>query len=78
LTAFAFAPGVLNTGIPSSEHSSTGILFTPAPALAIALRLLPKSSFLSLWLLKMIASGSERPSDTSNFFLGEYLSLSQQ
>ena len=35
-TEFALAPGVLNTTIPSSEHLSTGILLTPAPALAIA------------------------------------------
>ena len=39
LTAFEFAPGVLNTTIPCSAHFSTGILFTPAPALAIASRL---------------------------------------
>ena len=38
LTAFAFAPGVLNTTIPSSLHLSKGILLTPAPARAIALR----------------------------------------
>ena len=38
LTAFAFAPGVLNTTIPLSVYSSTGILFTPAPALAKATR----------------------------------------
>ena len=37
LTAFALAPGVLKTGIPIFEHSSTGILLTPAPALTIAL-----------------------------------------
>ena len=37
-TAFALAPGVLKTTIPLSVHKSTGILFTPAPALEIALR----------------------------------------
>ena len=36
LTAFELAPGVLNTQIPSSAQRSTGILLTPAPALAIA------------------------------------------
>ena len=36
LTAFAFPPGVLNTAMPSSVHLSIGILFTPAPTLAIA------------------------------------------
>ena len=34
LTAFAFAPGVLNTTTPSSANLSNGILLTPAPALA--------------------------------------------
>ncbi|MBQ7266938.1 MAG: hypothetical protein IJR11_01075, partial [Synergistaceae bacterium] len=37
LTLLAFAPGVLKTTIPCSEHFSIGILLTPAPALAIAL-----------------------------------------
>ena len=37
-TAFAFAPGVLKTTTPFSEHSSTGTLLYPAPALATALR----------------------------------------
>lgn len=31
LTALAFAPGVLKTGIPSSVILGTGMLFTPAP-----------------------------------------------
>ena len=43
LTPFALAPGVLNTTIPSSAHFTRGILLTPAPALAIHLRLLPSS-----------------------------------
>ena len=38
-TAFEFAPGVLNTTIPFCERSFTGMLFTPAPALAIAFTL---------------------------------------
>ena len=37
-TPFAFAPGVLNTTIPFSAHFSRGILLTPAPALATAVR----------------------------------------
>ena len=56
-TAFAFAPGVLNTTIPFSVHESTGILFTPAPALDIALRLSERCSELSLVLLTNIPSG---------------------
>lgn len=43
-TALAFAPGVLNTTIPFSVHRSTGILFTPAPALAIAFKSFENSS----------------------------------
>ena len=39
LTAFAFAPGVLNTTIPFSAHLSSGMLLTPAPALATASKL---------------------------------------
>ena len=42
-TAFAFAPGALNTTIPFFVHSSTGMLFTPAPALAMHLKLSSKS-----------------------------------
>jgi hypothetical protein len=32
----AFAPGALNTGMPRRLISSTGMLFTPAPARPIA------------------------------------------
>ena len=42
-TALALAPGVLNTTMPASEQRSTGILFTPAPARAMAQRLAGKS-----------------------------------
>ena len=35
-TALALAPGVLKTGIPRSLQTSSGMLFTPAPARAIA------------------------------------------
>ena len=45
LTAFALAPGVLNTTIPLSVASFTGILFVPAPALPIHFKDLLKSSF---------------------------------
>ena len=43
LTALAFAPGVLKTTTPKSVAFSIGTLFTPAPALAIADKLLPNS-----------------------------------
>ena len=36
LTALALAPGVLKTIIPLSAQASTGMLFTPTPALAMA------------------------------------------
>ena len=36
LTAFAFAPGVLNTATPFAVKAETGILFVPAPARATA------------------------------------------
>ena len=35
-TALAFEPGVLNTGMPSSVSSSTGMLLVPAPHRAMA------------------------------------------
>jgi hypothetical protein len=38
-TAFAFAPGALNTGTPRWLIASTGMLLVPAPARAIALTL---------------------------------------
>ena len=50
-TAFAFAPGVLKTTIPFSAHFSSGILLTPAPALAIASRLSGNSISCISWLL---------------------------
>ena len=56
-TAFAFAPGVLNTTMPCSAHLSTGILFTPAPARAMASRLLPNSISCIAAERTMIASG---------------------
>ena len=38
-TALALAPGVLNTTMPFWAQSATGMLLTPAPALAMASRL---------------------------------------
>ena len=42
-TALALAPGVLNTTMPFSVQASTGMLFTPAPARAMASRFSPSS-----------------------------------
>ena len=57
LTALAFAPGVLNTTIPVSLHLSTGMLFTPAPARAMARRLAGNGISFILKLRTSIASG---------------------
>ena len=40
LTALALAPGVLKTTTPASVQAGMGMLFVPAPALAIAFKLL--------------------------------------
>mmetsp|Transcript_18892 Transcript_18892/g.53700 ORF Transcript_18892/g.53700 Transcript_18892/m.53700 type:complete len:211 (+) Transcript_18892:759-1391(+) len=48
LTALALAPGVLNTGIPNSVMRATGMLFVPAPHLAMARTDVPTSSSFSL------------------------------
>ena len=42
-TALALAPGVLNTTMPSSAQRSVGMLFTPAPARAMARRPSPNA-----------------------------------
>ena len=56
-TAFAFAPGVLKTGMPRSVQTATGILFTPAPALAIARTVSGNLSAPMVALRTKIASG---------------------
>src|SRR5256885_10933960 len=43
LTAFAFAPGALNTGTPRFGNAATGMLFPPAPARPTDLREGPNS-----------------------------------
>ncbi len=58
LTALALAPGVLKTTIPSSEARSIGMLFTPAPARAIASKLSLKVKSWIFLLLNKIASAS--------------------
>ena len=66
-TPFAFAPGVLNTTIPSSAQRSTGILFTPAPALPIALSDGEKVMSCIFAERTRIASGSATSSPTVYF-----------
>ena len=58
LTALAFAPGVLKTTMPSSVHLSRGILFVPAPALAMALRFFENSILCISALLTSMPSAS--------------------
>ena len=59
LTPFAFAPGVLNTTIPWSAHLSSGMLLTPAPALATASSSGSNSiSCIFALLTKMISAAS--------------------
>ena len=58
LTALALAPGVLKTTIPFSAQRSRGMLFTPAPALAMARRLSENSISCISWLLTSIPSAS--------------------
>mmetsp|Transcript_10020 Transcript_10020/g.18057 ORF Transcript_10020/g.18057 Transcript_10020/m.18057 type:complete len:200 (-) Transcript_10020:101-700(-) len=54
-TALAFAPGVLNTGMPSSVMRSTGMLFTPAPQRAMQRTVGGTSDSCSLWERSMMA-----------------------
>ena len=63
-TAFALAPGVLNTTIPSCTHLSTGILLVPAPARAIASRFLLNSISCIAAERTRIASGFSTSSPT--------------
>ena len=72
-TAFALAPGVLNTTIPLSVHLSTGILLTPTPALATAFNLGGNSILFILKLLIKIASGFVISEATSYFSVGNSL-----
>ena len=60
LTPLALAPGVLKTTIPLSAHLSSGMLLTPAPALATAKRLSDKSNSCIDALLTRTASASAK------------------
>ena len=64
-TPLALAPGVLNTTIPCSAHFSNGILFTPAPALAIAFNEAGSSKSCMAALLTRTASASAKLSTVS-------------
>ena len=73
-TALALAPGVLNTTMPCSLQRSNGMLFTPAPARAIASRLSLKVVFKRSALRTRIPSGASASTETSNWFLGSFAS----
>ena len=69
-TALALAPGVLKTTMPFSAHASTGILFTPTPARAIASSSSENSIDFMSWLRTTI------PHASSIFSTSSYLSVS--
>ena len=68
-TAFAFAPGVLNTAMPRDVKSATGMLFVPAPARATALTLL---------LIFILCISAERTIIASGFGISEAISYSSR
>jgi hypothetical protein len=57
-TALALAPGALKTGTPRRVSSSTGMLFTPAPARATAFTVAGMSAACRTCERSRIASGS--------------------
>jgi hypothetical protein len=57
LTAFAFAPGVLNTGTPRCDSLGIGMLLVPAPARPTARTLKGMSSSCMSAERSRIASG---------------------
>ena len=73
-TALALAPGVLNTTMPCSLQRSSGMLFTPAPARAMASRLSLKVVFKRSALRTRMPSGASASTETSNWFLGSFAS----
>src|SRR5690349_11040634 len=64
-TAFAFAPGALNTGTPRFESAATGTLFVPAPARPTAFTLFGIVIACMSAERTMIASGSALSDDTA-------------
>jgi hypothetical protein len=64
-TAFAFAPGVLNTGMPRLLSLATGMLFVPAPARPTQSTLSGTAMSCILNERNRIASGSEIPEASS-------------
>ena len=70
LTALAFAPGELNTGIPRSVMRSTGMLFVPAPQRAMARTEVSTSSSCSPWLRSIMACGSAESGSTRYISFG--------
>ncbi|CDC83945.1 uncharacterized protein BN746_02745 [Erysipelotrichaceae bacterium CAG:64] len=64
-TALALAPGVLKTTIPCSLQRSSGMLFTPAPALAMHFRSAGNSTSCSFALRTIMASYVSKSSENS-------------
>eukprot|EP00955_Chlamydomonas_euryale_P063332 358636-Chlamydomonas_euryale.AAC.4 len=65
LTALALAPGVLNTGMPSSVMRATGMLLVPAPQRTMHLTDGATSDSCSLCERSRIAAGSLGSCDLS-------------
>ena len=70
LTELALAPGVLNTGMPSSVIFATLQLLVPAPQRAMARHSSGTSASCSLWLRSRMACVVSAPS-SSTTYLGE-------
>ena len=71
-TALALAPGVLKTTMPSSAQRYNGILFTPAPARAIARK--PEGNCISC----IAALRTRMPSASSRLSVKAYFSGSSK
>ena len=64
-TALAFAPGVLNTGMPRSVISLTGMLLVPAPQRTMPRTVGGTSSSCTLCERSMMPMGGSGSSDSS-------------
>ena len=73
-TALALAPGVLNTGIPISVHLSMGMLLVPAPARAMASRLLGRATSCRSALRTRMPCASLASLLISNWLAGSFAS----
>ena len=73
-TALALAPGVLNTTMPCSVHWSMGMLLVPAPARAMASRLLGRATSCRSALRTRMPCASLASLLISNWLAGSFAS----